>query len=608
MVAAISSSSRRELLHSAENGRSWRTRPTAAAAAAAAVATSPQLDELTAIRERLSLADRQARVLRREKEVLQTRLDRALGTSRLLQCFASAGAGAATPPPEPACYLVFSETNSGSLYLHWSDADRHAPPALVPKVPAPRFKFTVNGGRFEICREVGGPKIKRFYEGWAYFAKTARAHEGRLTFLGDVAKVPVALYLNDEQSNVVRVRMGAAVSLEGVRAVAVAPALAVGFEALTMEARFFQQVGDRIALDRARRRRRRHRGDAAAAAENVDRRRAARRQPAPRSSSGEPPSPGKAWAGSARAARVCECTGVCERPWRSQKLANAEIDHARAVVGDPYRQLVDVRGDGCERRRPRPHQRIIDPAGHPSRRCAPSTVATATSSAVEHRARHVGEIRRSEQRQAVAGGGSVRWRLPAALPVRLVQLPLRVVVTGARQRVQVAEEQRRRLAILRRRELADDVRRLRAALGLGDVVEVRRRNAERAAAAAQRNLAGEQLGTIRWSVPLKLTTEPRAAPRGGARAATKSVARCRTGCRARGRRRQREHEGASTESASGACSASTSFSESTSSGPSARSVISASTEDVLPSARQKRRTFQWTARSMLRTRSGRARV
>ena len=49
-----------------------------------------QLDELTAIRERLSLADRQARVLRREKEVLQTRLDRALGTSRLLQCFASA--------------------------------------------------------------------------------------------------------------------------------------------------------------------------------------------------------------------------------------------------------------------------------------------------------------------------------------------------------------------------------------------------------------------------------------------------------------------------------------------------------------------------------------
>ena len=135
----------------------------------------------------------------------------------------------------------------GSLYLHWSDAPIDgALGSFVPKVPAPRFKFTVNGGRFEICREVGGPKIKRFYEGWAYFAKTARAHEGRLTFLSDVPKVPVALYLNDEQSNVVRVRMGAAVSLEGVRAVAVAPALAVGFEALTMEARFFQQVGDRI--------------------------------------------------------------------------------------------------------------------------------------------------------------------------------------------------------------------------------------------------------------------------------------------------------------------------------------------------------------------------
>ena len=317
VVAAISSSSRRELLHSAENGRSWRTRPTPPTrrrgrphrdAMSADVATSPQLDELTAIRERLSLADRQARVLRREKEVLQTRLDRALGTSRLLQCFASAGAGAAAPPPEPACYLVFSETNSGSLYLHWSDAPIDgALGSFVPKVPAPRFKFTVNGGRFEICREVGGPKIKRFYEGWAYFAKTARAHEGRLTFLSDVPKVPVALYLNDEQSNVVRVRMGAAVSLEGVRAVAVAPALAVGFEALTMEARFFQQVGDRIgasiALD----------GGGDGTAETLQPLQKTSTDAAPRavsprrrSSSGEPPSPGKAWAGSASvaAARV----------------------------------------------------------------------------------------------------------------------------------------------------------------------------------------------------------------------------------------------------------------------------------------------------------------
>ena len=154
---------------------------------------------------------------------------------------------------------------------------------------------------------MGGPKIKRFYEGWAYFAKTARAHEGRLTFLSDVPKVPVALYLNDEQSNVVRVRMGAAVSLEGVRAVAVAPALAVGFEALTMEARFFQQVGDRIgasiALD----------GGGDGTAETLQPLQKTSTDAAPRavsprrrSSSGEPPSPGKAWAGSASvaAARV----------------------------------------------------------------------------------------------------------------------------------------------------------------------------------------------------------------------------------------------------------------------------------------------------------------
>ena len=117
----------------------------------------------------------------------------------------------------------------------------------------------------------------------------------------------MALYLNDEQSNVVRVRMGAAVSLEGVRAVAVAPALAVGFEALTMEARFFQQVGDRIgasiALD----------GGGDGTAETLQPLQKTSTDAAPRavsprrrSSSGEPPSPGKAWAGSASvaAARV----------------------------------------------------------------------------------------------------------------------------------------------------------------------------------------------------------------------------------------------------------------------------------------------------------------
>ena len=289
-------------------------------AMSADVATSPQLDELTAIRERLSLADRQARVRARRR--CCRRGSTALGTSRLLQCFASAGAGAAAPPPEPACYLVFSETNSGSLYLHWSDAPIDGALACA-YVPALRFKFTVNGGRFEICREVGGLKTKRFYEGWAYFAKTARAHEGRPPSSRRAEGAGGALPQR-QQFNVVRVRMGAAVSLEGVR-VAVAPALAVLRG--TDDGSALLPAGGRPhrRLDRARRRRRRHRGDAAAAAEDVDRRRAARRQPAPPQQLREPPSPGKAWAGSASvaAARVSVkyCVGVCERPWRSQIIS-----------------------------------------------------------------------------------------------------------------------------------------------------------------------------------------------------------------------------------------------------------------------------------------------
>lgn len=64
-------------------------------------------------------------------------------------------------PTKGACYLVYSETNSGCLLLHWSDkAVEGALAAFVPKTPAPRFKFTTNNGRSELIRDCGGVKVR----------------------------------------------------------------------------------------------------------------------------------------------------------------------------------------------------------------------------------------------------------------------------------------------------------------------------------------------------------------------------------------------------------------------------------------------------------------
>ena len=91
---------------------------------------------------------------------------------------------------EPACYMVFSEANGGCFFSHWSDVPVEGALArFVPKKEVPRNKFTHNGGRLELCRGVGGPNGKKFYEGWCSFLKMAHGAAGSFTFLANVAVI-----------------------------------------------------------------------------------------------------------------------------------------------------------------------------------------------------------------------------------------------------------------------------------------------------------------------------------------------------------------------------------------------------------------------------------
>lgn len=157
--------------------------------------------------------------------------------------------------PPPRCCLVFEPINSGTFSLQWYEG---AEPAgalayFEPRKPVPRFKLTANGGRSELCRDVGGPRAKRFYEGWAYFLKTAHSFGGGLTFYDNVPTKPVSIYLAGEASQVTPVRMRQTVTFDGVVAVAVTAASTPGFDVPSMDTLTFlqrgQHAGASLALD-----------------------------------------------------------------------------------------------------------------------------------------------------------------------------------------------------------------------------------------------------------------------------------------------------------------------------------------------------------------------
>ena len=89
------------------------------------------------------------------------------------------------------CYLIFSESNGGCFQLQWSmEVVEGALAAFLPREDVAQHRYTRNGGVSELCRDVGGPNVKKFFGGWLSFVKMAMSYRGTFALLGNVEKLP----------------------------------------------------------------------------------------------------------------------------------------------------------------------------------------------------------------------------------------------------------------------------------------------------------------------------------------------------------------------------------------------------------------------------------
>lgn len=156
-------------------------------------------------------------------------------------------------PESPRCYLVFSTASHGSFFEVWSTTPvEGALACFQPRSAVPAFKLRTQGGRVELCRDVGGPNHKKFYQGWVSFIKAAVASRGRFAHLANLELLSVAIHLSDALMGVSRLELGEVTDFCDVRAVAVVGLLSQGFKNVrTMDTRLFQQVGERLGASLA---------------------------------------------------------------------------------------------------------------------------------------------------------------------------------------------------------------------------------------------------------------------------------------------------------------------------------------------------------------------
>ena len=145
------------------------------------------------------------------------------------------------------CYLLFSESNGGSFWLQWSREEvEGALASFTPEEEVPAHKYATNGGRSELCREAGGPNVKKFYRGWLSFIKTASEYGAPLRFLANVEKQPVAIYTNSAAMRVGSIGVGWEMGFGDLIGVAVVGKLASGFGVTTLQKDMFQQLGEKV--------------------------------------------------------------------------------------------------------------------------------------------------------------------------------------------------------------------------------------------------------------------------------------------------------------------------------------------------------------------------
>ena len=72
--------------------------------------------------------------------------------------------------------------------------------------------------------QIGRSQVRRFYEGFAMFLKTAKSFNARFTHISNLPKLQVAIYFNDENQVVSKVPVGPNfITFEKIKAAAIIP-------------------------------------------------------------------------------------------------------------------------------------------------------------------------------------------------------------------------------------------------------------------------------------------------------------------------------------------------------------------------------------------------
>lgn len=143
-------------------------------------------------------------------------------------------------------YLVSTESNQGTLSLHWgkdlpSDAGGTVLGKILPTKEVPGFKLTTNGGRTELSRAANlGVGKQKYFEGWCSFIKTGIGFGSKLVVMSDLVQV----YLHLSGDTIKLVAKSGVIDLDGVDAVAVIPKDCHDFKGIQkMSAMLFMEKG-----------------------------------------------------------------------------------------------------------------------------------------------------------------------------------------------------------------------------------------------------------------------------------------------------------------------------------------------------------------------------
>eukprot|EP00465_Bigelowiella_longifila_P008461 CAMPEP_0185260074 /NCGR_PEP_ID=MMETSP1359-20130426/8728_1 /TAXON_ID=552665 /ORGANISM="Bigelowiella longifila, Strain CCMP242" /LENGTH=165 /DNA_ID=CAMNT_0027846187 /DNA_START=21 /DNA_END=518 /DNA_ORIENTATION=+ len=130
------------------------------------------------------------------------------------------------------CYLTFSDASHGVLFEQWTKKDGEFKEEMLaffrPNKSVPGFKYKRYGGKTEIIREIQATNIRRYYQGFTHYLKTAKEYKGELELLQENAEV---YYLdNDNGVHKLETKENHALEKMKISAFAVIPMKADTFE------------------------------------------------------------------------------------------------------------------------------------------------------------------------------------------------------------------------------------------------------------------------------------------------------------------------------------------------------------------------------------------